>query len=92
MEIVSVTELNRQSQGVFNLLQGQSQTVHHLQIPSRNKVYPQNPFMEANTKEVSLSTLKHDCIIPVFSKDNEKTLANQEFIEVAQDCLSLSFN
>ncbi|MFB9056702.1 DUF3871 family protein [Mariniflexile ostreae] len=92
MEIVSVTELNKQRHGVFNLLEGQSQTVHHLQIPSENKIYPQNPFMEANTKEVSLSTLKHDCIIPVFSKDNEKTLAHQEFIEIAQDCVGKVFS
>ena len=40
------------------------------------------PFIEANTIEVELSHLKHDCIIPVFSKDNEKTIAHQEFIEI----------
>ncbi|MDB0600277.1 DUF3871 family protein [Tenacibaculum maritimum] len=92
MEIVSVTELNKQRNGVFNLPEGQLQIVPHLEIPSENKVYPQNPFIEANTKEVSLSTLKHDCIIPVFSKDNEKTLAHQEFIEIAQNCVSKVFS
>ena len=40
------------------------------------------PFIEANTTEVDLNHLKHDCIIPVFSKDNEKTIAHQEFIEI----------
>lgn len=45
-----------------------------------------SPFIKANTKGVSLSTLQHDCIIPVFAKDNEKTIAHQEFIEIAQDC------
>lgn len=39
------------------------------------------PFIEANTTEVELEHLKHDCIIPVFSKDNEKTIAHHEFIE-----------
>ena len=39
------------------------------------------PFIEANTTEVELEHLRHDCIIPVFSKDNEKTIAHQEFIE-----------
>ncbi|RZK26965.1 MAG: DUF3871 family protein [Flavobacterium sp.] len=39
------------------------------------------PFIEANTSEVELEHLRHDCIIPVFSKDNEKTIAHQEFIE-----------
>lgn len=54
--------------------------------------YKHNPFIEANTKTVSLSSLKNDCIIPVFSKDNEKTLAHQEFIEIAQDCVSRVFS
>lgn len=92
MEIVSVTELNKQRNGIINIPEGIPEIVHPLQIPSENKVYPNNPFIEANTKEVSLSTLKHDCIIPVFSKDNEKTLAHQEFIEIAQDCVGKVFS
>ena len=39
------------------------------------------PFIEANTKEVSLSHVKDDCIIPVFSKDNEVTISHQSFID-----------
>ena len=91
MEIVSVAELNKQSNGIFNIPEGKPEVVHHLQIPSEKKEYPQNPFIEANTKEVNLSYLKNDCIIPVFSKDNEKTLAHQEFIEIAQNCVSKVF-
>jgi len=53
--------------------------------------YERKPFIEANTNEVSLSHLKQDCIIPVFSKDNEKTIAHQEFIELAQHCASKVF-
>src|SRR5690554_5660037 len=49
------------------------------------------PFIVANTSESSLQNLKNDCIIPVFSKDNEKTIAHQEFIELAQDCVSKVF-
>ncbi|MBF8149066.1 DUF3871 family protein [Winogradskyella sp. F6397] len=92
MEIVSVAELNKQRNGVINIPEGNPEIVHHLQIPSEKKVYQQNPFIEANTKEVSLSSLKNDCIIPVFSKDNEKTLAHQEFIEIAQDCVGKVFS
>ena len=44
--------------------------------------YESSPFILANTEEVTLQHLKHDCIIPVFSKDNEKTIAHQEFIEI----------
>lgn len=40
-----------------------------------------NPFIEANTKEVSLSHLKEDCVIPVFSKDNEITISHSQFIQ-----------
>ena len=39
------------------------------------------PFIEANTKEVTLSHVKDDCIIPVFSKDNEVTISHQSFID-----------
>ena len=92
MEIVSVAELNKGSNRIINASEGKPQIVHHFEIPSENKVYQQNPFIEANTKEVSLSSLKNDCIIPVFSKDNEKTLAHQEFIEIAQDCVGKVFS
>ena len=37
-------------------------------------------FIEANTLEVSLNHLKKDCIIPVFSKDNESTISHYSFI------------
>jgi len=50
-----------------------------------------NPFIEANTKSISLSTLNNDCIIPVFAKDNEKTIAHQEFIEATQKSVSKAF-
>ncbi len=43
------------------------------------------PFIEANTKEVNLSHLKDDCIIPVFSKDNEVTISHQTFIDTVLD-------
>lgn len=92
MEIVPVTQLNKQYNEGLNSSEGKTEIVHNLQIPSENKVYQHNPFIEANTKAVSLSTLKHDCIIPVFSKDNEKTLAHQEFIEIAQDCVGKVFS
>ena len=37
-------------------------------------------FIEANTQKVSLEHLKKECIIPVFSKDNESTISHYEFI------------
>lgn len=50
--------------------------------------YIHKPFIEANTKEVALSVLQNDCMIPNFAKDNERTIAHQEFIEIALNCLS----
>lgn len=92
MEIISIAEIkNKENDEVFNLPEGKLEITPHLQRPSENKVYQQNPFIEANTKFVSLSTLKNDCIIPVFSKDNEKTIAHQEFIQATQSSIAKVF-
>ncbi len=64
--------------------------VHKVAIPIRTQ-FPSKPFIEANTQEINLTALKNDCVIPVFSKDNERTIAHQEFIEIAQDCVSKVF-
>ncbi len=37
-------------------------------------------FIEANTQQVTLKHLEKDCIIPVFSKDNETTISHFQFI------------
>lgn len=49
------------------------------------------PFIEANTTEINLAHLKNNCVIPVFSKDNERTLSHQEFIEITMGCVSRIF-
>ncbi|MEC5172136.1 DUF3871 family protein [Chryseobacterium nepalense] len=59
-------------------------------LQSRNECV-HKPFIEANTQEINLQHLKNECIIPVFSKDNEKTLSHQEFIEISQNCISNVF-
>ena len=45
-------------------------------------------FIEANTKEVDFNHLKNECVIPVFSKDNEVTISHTNFIETVQDAIS----
>ncbi|MCR8667291.1 DUF3871 family protein [Aestuariibaculum sp. M13] len=42
-------------------------------------------FIEANTKKVTLQHLQKDCIIPVFSKDNETTISHYQFINTVFD-------
>lgn len=56
-----------------------------------NLKFEQKPFIEANTQEVHLMHLSNDCIIPVFSKDNEKTIAHQEYIEVVIEAIKKVF-
>lgn len=59
-------------------------------LQSQNE-YVHKPFIEANTQEINLQHLKNECIIPVFSKDNEKTISHQEFIEISQKCIANVF-
>ena len=49
------------------------------------------PFIEANTIETSLEHLRDDCIIPVFSKDNELTISHPNFIEAVWDAANQVF-
>lgn len=65
-------------------------------IPDTPVLLPKNgdqasPFIIANTSEATLRHLQNDCIIPVFSKDNEKTIAHQEFIEVVLNAVQKVF-
>src|SRR6056297_1284032 len=51
-----------------------------------------NQFLQANTKPVSMDHLSQDCIIPVFAKDNESTIAHNQFIEVVQEAVQNAFS
>jgi hypothetical protein len=45
-------------------------------------------FIEANTLQVDLDHLKTECIVPVFSKDNESTISHYEFIKYTEDVIT----
>lgn len=47
-------------------------------------------FIEANTEQVTLSHLKRECIIPVYS-DNESTISHAEFIEATKEVVEANF-
>ena len=49
------------------------------------------PIIEANTIDVKLLHLKTDCTIPVFAKDNERTISHQEFIQCAMEAIEAVF-
>ena len=74
------------------------QTIHKVEVlpmiqaTPEQRIAPSNlPFIEANTKEVEMSHLKDDCIIPVFSKDNEVTISHQSFIETIYQAATSAF-
>lgn len=49
-------------------------------------------FIEANTEEATLNHLQHECITPVFSKDNELTINHAAFVETIQDAANSFFS
>lgn len=72
-------------------LQEIAETVDYMEVVEQPK--KDNPhFIEANTKEVDLQHLKTDCIVPVFSKDNELTISHPNFIETVWDAANSFFS
>lgn len=67
-----------------------NQVITEQQVESTT-ITDNNRFIEANTQQVSLSHLKQDCIIPVFAKDNESTIAHYEFIEAIKSVATTLF-
>lgn len=83
METLEMQLIN--SNGVLSFDEDQS-----LQEPS--SVSTDKPFIQANTTDVSLESIKDSHIIPVFIKDNEPLISHADFIEttlkVASDVYS----
>lgn len=48
-------------------------------------------FIEANTKEVTMEHLRNECVVPVFSKDNEITISHPSFIEAVWEAANKVF-
>jgi hypothetical protein len=60
-------------------------------LSSLKEIKERKQFIEANTKEVDLGHLTNDCVIPVFSKDNEVTISHSNFIETVFNATSKVF-
>lgn len=67
------------------------ETIRPVKVEQRPACVRNLPFIEANTRPVSLEHLQEDCIIPVFSKDNEVTISHRGFIETVFRALSKVF-
>lgn len=68
--------------------------INNAQIIPKEEVVTTNSkgnFMEANTEQVTLNHLQKECIIPVFSKDNESTISHYQFISKAQEVVQELF-
>lgn len=92
MELQVVKNNTQNNEEIQNLpVPPENKNIAIVEVVESPKRYEINPFIEANTKDVSLSVLKNDCIIPVFSKDNEKTIAHQEFIQATQSAITKVF-
>lgn len=85
LQIMPVVAQNRRTLGLGEY--AQDATI----ITDEPIVKKVNHFIEANTEIVELSHLKHDCITPVFSKDNELTISHPQFIEAVYDAATSFF-
>ena len=78
----TVLQLQPVREHLIPLTSARQETQTHL---ATSEAYPSKPFIEANTKAVSMQHLKDECIIPVFSKDNEITISHTAFIETIHE-------
>ena len=86
MELVKVVP-NRQESSILSPSDGTRQSSSVLEVPSAIETIEHNPFIEANTTQVTMEHLKKDCIVPVF-KDNEVAISHTEFVETAINAVS----
>lgn len=88
METLQIMPAVAQNQSRFNLGEFAEEAIIVEEVAAPKRV---NHFIEANTQEVTLQHLKHDCITPVFSKDNELTISHPQFIEAVYDAATSFF-
>jgi len=80
MELTLINERNT-SPVALDRRQNVTEEVEFTEVTSVQQEHKVRSFVEANTTPVSLLHLKDECIIPVFSKDNEKTISHYEMID-----------
>lgn len=82
MEVLTVNPTLKEVAKPANLAEGAKKNL---------KFTSDSQFINANTIDVSYEHLQKDCIIPVFSKDNESTISHVEFVETAYDVMEHIF-
>ena len=75
---------------VINQVQSFEPEVLALTAPLMDK--KKKPFIEANTNETTKFHLRNDCVVPVFSKDNEITISHPDFIETVWEAANTFYH
>lgn len=83
LQIINNRQSHRERSGLLSELE--ELELYDETTPAQQNTEKRSSFIEANTEEVTLDFLKRKCTIPVFSKDNESTIAHQEFIDVVSE-------
>lgn len=87
MELIKVKQ-NQGSNDTFFPDSTKQLQNNRLVLSEKERIEP-NPFIEANTTQVTMEHLKKDCIVPVF-KNNEVAISHTEFVETAINAVSAS--
>jgi len=83
MEVLAVNPVSAEIAKPANLAEDAKQSL---------KFTSDSQFINSNTLEVTHEHMQKDCIIPVFSKDNESTISHVEFIETAYEVIEHYFS
>lgn len=95
MKTIQLTPVHRTNMSVLANESTYIETVKPIEVlenePLTTRRVSKLPFIEANTKEVAIEHLKNDCVVPVFSKDNEITISHPSFIETVWNAAAQVF-
>ena len=90
MQLQPVHRIDRQIIPIIQPQYGEVEILEAEAIGSRSNNV-KLPFIEANTKEVTMEHLRNECVVPVFSKDNEITISHPAFIETVWEAANRVF-
>ena len=95
MEAMQLIPVHRTNMSVLANQRTNIETIIPIEVlenePTSTRKGNKLPFIEANTKEVTIEHLRNDCVVPVFSKDNEITISHPSFIETVWEAANQIF-
>ena len=95
MEAMQLMPVHRTNMSVLANQRTNIETIIPIEVlenePANTRRVNKLPFIEANTKEVAIEHLRNDCVVPVFSKDNEITISHSSFIETVWEAANQVF-